>query len=91
MLRVGDNNLVDRLVNVRRHPLLRLEALAKLLGHLLGVTDVARVGEDPAVGEVARQLLLHHRPHAVPRPLAVAWAAKVDPNSLEEVELAHLA
>mmetsp|Transcript_51596 Transcript_51596/g.102675 ORF Transcript_51596/g.102675 Transcript_51596/m.102675 type:complete len:242 (-) Transcript_51596:809-1534(-) len=91
VLRVGDDDLVDGLVDVRRHPLVGLEALAQLLGHLPRVADVARLGEDPAVGEVARQLLLHHSAHAVPRPLAVARAAKVDPDRLEEVELAHLA
>eukprot|EP00966_Prymnesium_polylepis_P336535 7391620-Prymnesium_polylepis.1 len=62
-----------------------------LLRHLLRITHVAGFCEDPVVCEVARQLLLHHSPHAVPRPLAVPRAAKVDPTHLEKLELAQLA
>ena len=41
VVRVGYDNLVDRLVHVSRLPLLSLEARSQVLGHLLGAADVA--------------------------------------------------
>ena len=59
VVRVRDDDLVDCLVDVCSLPFIRLEALAQLLRHLLGVAHIARLGQDAAIGEVARQLLLH--------------------------------
>ena len=44
--RVRDHDLVDRLVGVRALPLVGADALAQVLGDLLGAGDEARVGED---------------------------------------------
>ena len=41
VVRVGDHNLVDRLVRVSRHPLLGLKARLQLLCYLPWVADVA--------------------------------------------------
>ena len=88
--REGDDNLIDVLVLVLLLPLVGGEARAEVLRNLLWARDVARLGEDLAVGDVARHLLLEHGAEPVPRALAVSGTAKIYPAHLEEIPLGQL-
>lgn len=68
--RVVDDDLFDGLVDVSLLPLVAANARMQVLADLSRAGDVARGGEDLAVGDVARHVLLEHGAQPIPRALA---------------------